>query len=79
MYNLRLFHQLDCYSIAQLKSENKAVKSDHENGKMKGKINGEKNPAVRKGKRPEKNSGMVGNFPQGERKHLPVHGTFSIG
>ncbi len=24
-----------------------------------------------------KNSGMVGNFPQGETKRLPVHGNFS--
>ncbi len=28
-------------------------------------------------KRAGKNSGFVGNFPQGERKRLPVHGTFN--
>jgi hypothetical protein len=28
-------------------------------------------------KRTRQNSGIVGNFPQGERKHLPVHETFS--
>jgi hypothetical protein len=37
---------------------------------------GLKNPAMEMGKRTRKNSGIVGNFPQRERKHLPVHETF---
>jgi hypothetical protein len=37
----------------------------------------EKKSGYGKGKTAGKNSGMVGYFPQGERKGLAVHGTFS--
>ncbi len=39
---------------------------------------GRKILSVEIGKRPEKNSDMVGNFPQSEKKRLPVQGAFSI-